>query len=68
MENRYGFLDYLDTLENCKNAEDELFYLDTKTELRDFRKTRVWKCGFVKYKFPNLNELIKQRKIRKERS
>lgn len=41
------------------NAENELFYLNTGTELYDFRKKRVWKCGFVKFKFPNLNELIK---------
>ncbi|WP_086282744.1 hypothetical protein [Campylobacter devanensis] len=68
MWDKHSFLDYLDILENFKDAEDELFYLDTKTELRDFRKKRVWKCGFVKFKFPNLNELIKQRKIRKERS
>lgn len=61
MKDKYRFLDYLEILENCKNAEDELFYLNTKTELSDFRKKGVWKCGFVKFKFPNLNELIKSK-------
>lgn len=59
--NKYEFLDYLEFCENDRNAEDELFYLNTKTELYDFRKKKkgVWKCGFMKFKFPNLNELIK---------
>lgn len=59
MRDKYRFLDYLEILENCRNAEDELFYLNTGTELYDFRKKGVWKCGFVKFKFPNINELIK---------
>lgn len=31
--NKYEFLDYLEFCENDRNAEDELFYLNTKTEL-----------------------------------
>lgn len=66
MKDRYRFLDYLETLENCGKAysEDYLFYLDTGVELSDFRKKGVWRCGFAKFKFPNLNEIIKSQKRR----
>lgn len=69
MPYKYGFLDYLELLENCRNSEDELFYLNTKTELYDFRKKKkgVWKCGFVKFKFPNINEAIKSQKDRRNK-
>lgn len=41
MRGKHDFLDYLEILENCRNAEDELFYLNTGTELYDFRKKGV---------------------------
>lgn len=64
MGDKYEFLDYLETIEYCGyEAEDELFYLDTRMELDDFRrKGGIWKCGFVKFKFPNINEKIKELK------
>ena len=55
--NKHSFLDYLELLENCRNSEDELFYLNTEVELRNFRKNGVWRCGKVNFKFPNINEL-----------
>lgn len=45
MYSKYEFLDYLETLENCRNAEDELFYLNTKTEYC----CEVSFCTSVKY-------------------
>ena len=54
---KYSFLDYLELIENCRNSEDELFYLNTEVELRNFRKNGVWRCGKVNFKFPNLNEV-----------
>ena len=35
---KHSFLDYLELIENCRNSEDELFYLNTEVELRNFRK------------------------------
>lgn len=54
---KHSFLDYLELIENCRNSEDELFYLNTEVELRNFRKNGVWRCGKVNFKFPNLNEV-----------
>ena len=55
---KHSFLDYLETLEDCGiEAEDELFYLNTQVELRNFRKNGIWRCGKVNFKFPNLNEV-----------
>ena len=53
----HSFLDYLELIENCRNSEDELFYLNTEVELRNFRKNGVWRCGKVNFKFPNINEI-----------
>ena len=54
---KHSFLDYLELIENCRNSEDELFYLNTEVELRNFRKNGVWRCGKVNFKFPNINEI-----------
>ena len=54
---KHSFLDYLELIENCRNSEDELFFLNTDVELRNFRKNGVWRCGKVNFKFPNLNEV-----------
>ena len=54
---KHSFLDYLELIENYRNSEDELFYLNTEVELRNFRKNGVWRCGKVNFKFPNLNEV-----------
>ena len=35
---KHSFLDYLALIENCRNSQDELFYLNTEVELRNFRK------------------------------
>ena len=35
---KHSFLDYLELIENCRNSQDELFYLNTEVELRNFRK------------------------------
>ena len=35
---KHSFLDYLELIENCRNSEDELFFLNTEVELRNFRK------------------------------
>ena len=45
MKDRYMFLDYLETIVDYGyEAEDELFYLDTRMELDDFRrKGGIWK-------------------------
>lgn len=59
---KHSFLDYLELIENCRNSEDELFYLNTEVELRNFRKNGVWRCGKVNFKFPNLNEVKYTRK------
>ena len=40
---KHSFLDYLELIENCRNSEDELFYLNTEVELRNFRKNGVWR-------------------------
>lgn len=60
---KHSFLDYLELLENCRNSQEELFFLNTGVELRNFRKNSVWRCGKVNFKFPNLNEVkyIKKR-------
>lgn len=65
MKDRYGFLDYLETIEDCGyEAEDELFYLDTRMELDDFRrKGGIWKCGFVKFKFRSYKPIKSYKKI-----
>lgn len=54
---KHSFLDYLELIENCRNSEDELFFLNTGVELRNFRKNGVWRCGKVNFKIPNLNEV-----------
>lgn len=54
---KHSFLDYLELIENCRNSEDELFFLNTGVELRNFRKNGIWRCGKVNFKFPNLNEV-----------
>lgn len=54
---KHSFLDYLELIENCRNSQDELFYLNTEVELRNFRKNGVWRCGKVNFKFPNINEV-----------
>lgn len=54
---KHSFLDYLELIENCRNSEDELFFLNTEVELINFRKNGVWRCGKVNFKFPNLNEV-----------
>ena len=54
---KHSFLDYLELIENCRTSEDELFFLNTGVELRNFRKNGVWRCGKVNFKFSNLNEV-----------
>ena len=54
---KHSFLDYLELIENCRNSEDELFFLNTGVELINFRKNGVWRCGKVNFKFPNINEI-----------
>ena len=47
---KHSFLDYLELIENCRNSEDELFFLNTGVELINFRKN-------------GLNELMNELKI-----
>lgn len=54
---KHSFLDYLELIENCRNSEDGLFFLNTNVELRNFCKNGVWRCDKVNFKFPNLNEV-----------